>query len=104
MDTCVDAGECRHEPLGYDTIATTLATSLDLEACSGERVPPAIGRLVRQARKLVERAAHARRPKRAQHLVRRALAKLMRAVRTAERAGRHGLSAECTEALAAPTG
>jgi len=102
VDSCAGAGGCRHDPLGYDAIAASLAPSLELQACSGQRVPPAIGRLVKQARKLVERAAH--RPKRAQHLVRRALAKLTKAVRTAQRAGRHGLAPDCARALATIVG
>src|SRR5207245_2017065 len=75
VDSCAGAGGCRHAPLGYDAIAASLAPSLELQACNGQRIPPAIGRLMKQARKLVERAAHARRPKRAEDIVRRALGK-----------------------------
>ena len=59
---------------------------------------------MKQARKLVERAAHERRPKRADHLVRRALGKLTKAVRRVERARRHGLSRDCADALEAIVG
>jgi len=104
VDSCAGAGGCRHDPLGYDAIAASLAPSLDLQACSGQRIPAAIGRLMKQARKLVERAAHARRPKRAEDLARRALGKLSTAVRTVQRAGRHRLSPDCAGALAAIVG
>jgi len=104
VDSCAGAGGCRHDPLGYDAIAASLAPSLDLQACSGQRIPPAIGRLMKQARKLVERAAHARRPKRAKDLVRRALGELSTAVRTVQRAGRRRLSPDCAGALAAIVG
>ena len=59
---------------------------------------------MKQARKLVERAAHARRPRRAEDLVRRALGKLSTAVHTVQRAGRHRLSPDCAGALAAIVG
>jgi len=104
VDSCAGTGACRHDPLGYDAIAASLAPSLDLQACSGQRIPPAIGRLMKQARKLVERAAHARRPKRAEDLVRRALGELSTAVRTVQRAGRRRLSPDCAGALAAIVG
>jgi len=104
VDSCAGAGGCRHDPLGYDAIAASLAPSLDLQACSGQRVPPAIGRLMKQARKRVERAAHEPRPKRAANLVRRALGKLSTAVRTVQRAGRRRLSPDCADALAAIVG
>jgi hypothetical protein len=103
VDSCAGAGGCRHDPLGYDAIAASLAPSLDLQACSGQRIPPAIGRLMKQARKLVEGAAHEPRPKRAAALVRRALGKLSKAVRTVRRAGRR-LSPDCAGALAAIVG
>jgi len=101
VDTCVGAGECHHDRFGFDAIVASLAPSLVLAACDGQRVPPSIGRLVDLARKLVEHAAHARRPKRTEHLVRRALDKLTQAVRIAHRAR---LSSDCANALSAVVG
>jgi hypothetical protein len=99
VDTCAATGECRHDRLGFDAIATSLAPSLELAACDGQRVPPAIGRLVKRARRLVEHAAHARRAKRAEQFIRRALDELTRAVRVAHRA--RDLSFDCASALGA---
>jgi len=99
VDACTGAGECRHTPLGFADIDASLAPSLALPACDGQRVPPAIGRLVRKARQLVARAARQRHPPRTERLVRQALARLTKAVRITVRAGRHGLSADCASAL-----
>ncbi len=99
VDSCEGDGECRHVLLGFNDVQPSLSPDLALPACEGHRIPPALGRLVNQARKRVARAALQTNPKRAEHLVRRAVDKLTQAVRVTVRAGKHGLPTECASSL-----
>ncbi|HYR96802.1 MAG TPA: hypothetical protein VEM57_08695 [Candidatus Binatus sp.] len=98
IDTCDRISGCRHAALGYADAAGTVEASLFIATCAGEKVPGRIGRLLGQARILIERAGGTSRG-RAARLVARAAKKLRLARRAARRAEQHGLAPRCAGPL-----
>jgi hypothetical protein len=97
-DVCVDF-VCRHDPIGYDAVRTTIARSMRLHACVGVALPPRVARLVGQAGALVERARARRRPSALVKTARRTIRRGTRYVARAERAGL--IPAACADDLQA---
>jgi hypothetical protein len=78
LDSCT-AGACRHEPVGFESLASVAALAA-ADACDGEEVPRRVSRLMERAGTLAARAEAKRdRPARAARLLRRARALLARA-------------------------
>src|SRR5262249_38434863 len=75
-DTCQPLAGCGHAGVSYETVGDTVVGGFTLPPCAGEQVPPAIGRLLNKARAQVLLASSAPTPKRAAHLVTRAMQRL----------------------------
>ena len=85
-DRCVNFA-CRHDPIGYDSVRTTIARSTRTSACLGVTLPPRIARLIGQAGAMIERARARRRPGALVQLARRTIHRVTRYVGRAKRAG-----------------
>jgi Dictyostelium (slime mold) repeat len=97
-DTCTAAEGCVTQPIALDDVSTGFLGTVEVPACSTDRVPPAIGALFRKADTFVARAAQS--PSKAARHLNRASKRLRRAAKKAARASTRRLSAGCGTALA----
>src|SRR5262249_3776423 len=83
-----------------EALRCLLAGTPQLPACAAETLPGGVERRLRQANRLVDRAATTARPQRARRVLRMAAKRAMRASAIGLTAGAHGrISRECAEAL-----
>jgi hypothetical protein len=92
---------CRHEPLnGIDAVTCVLDGALQVPACVGQQLPPAVTAGYARARLLVGKAAQSGRVKQRRRLVAKAAKVLQAAARRVT--GKHNsISPDCARALEA---
>jgi hypothetical protein len=100
IDGCDATSGCAHVPLGYAEASSAVQATLFIAPCVGAKVPARVGRLLGQARTLIDRA-DATGPAKAARLTARAERKLRHAIRTVRGAGHRALAPECAGPLAA---